>query len=341
MKRCDNAINARMARTVMLALLLIAALIAGKSVSAQSDGCLHRAIPVNVLTEQGEMVTGLTPMNFKASLDRKPVKFISVAPDQSPQRAVIAIDASASMTEDRAAWQFSLDVARDFVAGLPAGTEAGLAVFSTRVLTLIPPATDRRKLNDELARLKAEKQPAPKKEGKTALWDSLSDAAFHSIPLHDDDLLYVFTDGDDTVSKMEFKTFRSTLSEKQIRLFAFTAEAQVAAGIGPQTGAFVIPTNGLQNLQDLADSTGGYALHVSRDPLVGNLPVRVDKSGQPTAQGKLLHLQFQQAYSFNRVQVELPVPIKKPQEWYLNIRGLTGHNLAVVYPRRLASCAAP
>jgi hypothetical protein len=328
----------RIRRSRLLAVAFVAAFLARTPAMAQDDGCLRRAIPVDVLTERGEMVTGLTPQDFKACFHRTPVQFLSVTPNQSPQHFVIAIDASGSMTFDRSAWQYSLDVARDFAAGLPPSSEVGLAVFSTHVLKLIPLSTDRAKLNDELALLQAEKEPAPKNERETALWGSLS-SLFDSIPLQEDDLLFVFTDGEENYSKTHLGRFTRTLCTRQIRFFAFSAEAQLTGG-APQTGIAALTPNALQNLQDLADSTGGYVLHVSRDG-VGSLPVRVDKSGRPTPQGQLVLSQFQQACWFNRVQVELAEPIKKPHAWNLQTHGLTARNVAVVSPRSLTGCAAP
>jgi von Willebrand factor type A domain len=335
---CDRALNPPTIGTLGLIFLFVAALTAGQPVSAQGDTCLRRTIPVNVLTERGELVTGLTPLNFKGSLSHKPVKFVSMAADQSPQNAVIAIDGSGSMTYGRSEWLYSLAVAKDFVSGMPANTEIGFALFSTRVQKLIPPTTDRVKLNEELVLLEAEKQPVPKNEGQTALWSSLSTLVSDLIPLQRDDVLYVISDGQDNSSQSQFRKLQRVLSEKQVRFFAFSAETRDMSG-GPHPGLIALGLDPLQALQDLASATGGYAVHVSRDP-VARLPSRLDNLGKPTAEGLLVLSQFRQAYSFNRAEVEFPEPVTKPREWNVETRGFAAHNLTVLYPRILAGCAS-
>ncbi len=321
-----------------LVLALFASLLAKGQLFAQTDTCLRRTIPVNVLTRQAELVSGLTPQNFKSSFHHQPVKFLSITPDQSPQRVVIAIDASGSMTFDRLEWRYSLDVAKDFLSGIPANTDLGFVVFSTRIQTLIPLTKDRSKINEELVRLEAEKYPAPKKQRETALWDSLSAVLSESIPLQKDDSLYVLTDGQDNSSKIQFSKFRTTLLEKEIRFFAFSADPFTMPG-GPSQRVMMIPDprQALEALRGLAEATGGYAVHLSRNP-VDRMPARLDNFGKPTAEGLLVLSQFRQAYSFSRVQVEFAEPLKKSQEWVLETNGLTAHNLVIFYPHMLAAC---
>jgi hypothetical protein len=89
----------------------------------------------------------------------------------------------------------------------------------------------------------------------------------------------------------------------------------------------------LKELQDLADVTGGYAVHVSHDA-IGKLPSLTDKSGRPSAVGLLILTQFRQMYWFNRVQVELEGSFEKSQNWELKTNALTAHNPRDCLPAR-------
>jgi len=310
----------------------VAALLLGGQLLVQSDTCLLRTVPVNVLTEHGQIVTGLSPQNFKASFHHKQVKILSVTPDQSPRHIVIVIDASGSMTSERRQWRYYIDVARGFLAGIPASSLVGLVVFSTHIQKVIPPTNDRNKLGAELVSLEAETHFKNGKEGQTALWDSLSAVASDLFPLQSDDSLYVFTDGRDNSSKSSFSKLWRTALEKQVRFFVFSVDMSAFGG-GPTPEESIPP----KELQDLADATGGYAVHVSHDA-IGKLPSLTDKSGTPSGVALLLLMQFRQVYSFNRVQVELVGSFEKSQNWDLKTNALTAHNLVIVYPHVLEGC---
>jgi von Willebrand factor type A domain len=160
-----------------MALIFAAVLIAAGQLLAQSESCVRRSIPVNVMTDRGQMVTGLTEKNFSASMHHQPVKILSVAPDEAPRRVVIVLDASGSMIGELPFWQLYLEVARDLVATMPLDTSAGLVVFSPNVLNTIPLTNSRSNLQQELTSLQSGISALPKAPRNTALWDALAAAA--------------------------------------------------------------------------------------------------------------------------------------------------------------------
>jgi Mg-chelatase subunit ChlD len=312
-------------RQVIFAFALAA--LAATPLCGQSDPCLHRTVPVNVLTAKGETVTGLTPENFKASFHRKPVKIVSVTEDKGPRRVLIVLDSSGSMIAHRREWQVYVGVARDLTRLLPPDGSIGLVVFTSKIEKYIPLTRDRAEIQKELAWLQAGTE---KFEGKTSLWDTVSVASSEFDAPQEGDAIYAITDGGDNTSKTRLNQLREILSEKRIRLFMFSKQTLPDEDISTEHV-------GLMNIQDLADSTGGHAVRIHPNAQE-DVPKLTDKSGKATPEGALVLRQFGEIFTFNRVEIELPERFEKSQEWSLDTKGLTAHDLLLTYPRRLAGC---
>jgi hypothetical protein len=308
-------------------IVTLAAVLAATPLRGQGDPCLRRTVPVNVLTAKGEMVAGLTPENFKASFHRKPVKIVSVTEDKAPRRVVIVLDSSGSMITQRHDWQSYVEVARELTQLLPPQTSMGLVVFTEKIERTIPLTNDPAEIRNELIELQA---GAEKFKGKTSLWDAVSSASVQFGTPQEGDAIYVVTDAGENSSKTKLNQLRTILLEKRIRLFTFSQQRSsdeliAELGVGPMT------------LRELADSTGGYAVNF-RPNIQDHLPELNDKSGKPTREGALVLMQFREILTFDRVEIELPERFEKSQEWSLDTKGLTAHDLLLMYPRRLAGC---
>jgi len=312
-----------------IVLVLAAGVIAVRPLHGQGDSCLHRTVPVNVLTAKGETVTGLTPENFKASFHRKAVKIVSVTQDEAPRRVMIVLDSSRSMMSQRHEWQGYVKVARYLTERLPLGSAIGLTVFTEKIERSIPLTNDRAKVQDELMKLESGTEVF---KGKTALWDAVDAASAEFVAPQEGDAIYAVTDGGDNSSKTDFAKLRANLLQKRIRIFTFSRRLDTP---GPTHELY----EGPMALEGLAESTGGYAVNFNPNP-VGSLPELRDKSGKPTAEGALLLIQFSEIFGFNRVEIELPERFDKIQAWSLAIAGPSTHNLIIVYPRKLAGCVA-
>jgi len=309
-----------------IALAFVATAMAAIPLRGQSDSCLHRTVPVSVLTAKGEAITGLTPGNFKASFHRKAVKIVSVTQDEAPRRLMIVLDSSRSMMSQRHEWQGYVNVARYLTERLPTGSAIGLVVFTEKIERRILLTNDRARVQDELAKLQS---GAEVFKGKTSLWDAVSAAASEFGTSEEGDTIYAITDGGDNSSKTNSNQLRTALLQKMIRLFSFSQR------INP-VGVTSLE-NGPMELRELIESTGGYTVNFNPNA-VGNPPELTDKSGKSTWEGVLLRMQFGQILAFNRVEIELPERFEKIQDWNLTTVGLTARNPLVVYPRKLAGC---
>jgi VWA domain-containing protein len=304
--------------------------LASAPLRGQNDSCLHRTVPVNVLTAKGETVAGLTPENFKASFHRKAVRIVSVTQDETPRRVVIVLGASRSVISQKHDWQTYVRVAQDLTQVLPAGSSVGFVVFTKKIERNIPLTSDRAKIQDELVRLQT---GAKEFKGRTSLRDAVFAVASTEFGTSQvGDTIYAITDGIDSSSATSLDDLRTILLEKRIRLFAFSRQ--------------VIPEDSLieggtspRDLRELVESSGGEAINMSPNAL-GNVPDLADNLGEPTLEGLLVLRQFREIFVFNRVEIELPERFEKAQRWSWDTTGLDSHDVLLTYPRSLAGCAS-
>ena len=318
------------ARLIVVALVFV--LLGARGVRAQADSCLRRSVPVNVLNDQGQIVTGLTENNFIGSIRHQPVKVLSVTQDDSPRRVVIVIDASGSMTGERSTWHLYLAVAHNLVTPMSSETLAGLIVFGSKVDKNISLTSNKKQLEDELTILESGNNALPKGLRQTALWDALGAAASEFGSPQDGDAIYTITDGGDNWSKTSTNSLTEDLLNKLIRLFTFS--------LNTDRGPAVEEATGLLSLMDISNATGGYAVNLPKSA-TGMIPALVNRSGEITPQGGMLMTQYRQIFSFQRMQIELPKALDKSQEWNLKVTSTKAKDLTVVYPHKLAACTKP
>jgi len=280
----------------------------------QSDSCRTRTVPVNVLTEKGEIVSEIRPESFRASFDHKPVRILSVIPNQMPTRLMIMLDASGSMTHG---FRRYVGVAVALVESMPPESLIGLVVFSEKIKEIVPLTNDREKLNDELTRLQGGDH-APR--GHTALWDALLAVASSQFEIpQNGDAIYAITDGQDNSSKMTVSNLERVLLQKQLRLFLFIY-------MDPKTAPMELQMEFASDIRELAVKTGGYGVALSTDiPYI------------PPGENKTLRVQFQHIFAFDLLKVELPERFEKNRDWNLEPRGEIRHDF-ITYPHKLAAC---
>jgi hypothetical protein len=82
----------------------------------------------------GKPISGLIPADFESQFRGKPVKIVSVIPDQRPHRIVILLDASRSTAHK---WERALYLATHLI-GMPLpNTQIALVVFDKRIHGLV------------------------------------------------------------------------------------------------------------------------------------------------------------------------------------------------------------
>lgn len=316
-------------RALVIVLFATAGFCSATRVAAQTDSCLRRVVPVNVVGTHGATFSDLSTDNFEASLHHKSVKIVSVTRDDSPRRIIVALDASGSM-HDR--WKGNLALARDLLESLRPNDEMGLVVFSDHIVDAVPLTQERGALSVELARLT--ESPAASPAGLTALWDSLESATGQfDTPLFGDSI-FVLSDGEDNRSHVVESKFESSLIEKRIRLFGLMLAPD---RWGQQTREPRVQ----YQLTDPEVNTGGFGVYFSSPPRRDeSLPIVADASGRQTVVA-MEQFQLHMIQTVEKVEIELPEQIQKPEQWRLSVHGVSDPHLRVAYPHTLVACANP
>lgn len=301
------------------------------SLSAQGDSCTKRILPVNVVTQKGEIVTGLSAENLQAFLHHKPARILSVTTVRDEPRVALLIDRSASMGASKGLWQTNVSAAKTLVRALPARSLVSITTFSVKTETLAAFTNDRAKLQDTLEKLQAD-QP----RGRTSMWDAMAEVISSQFEKpQPGDSLYLISDSRDSSSKKTVEDLHKILAKSRVRLFAFSITEK------PPPEVFFLNWNET-DLPGLVQSTGGAELQLARpfNATDGAFPALVDKAGNPTEAGRKMLRQFPLIFDYNNVEIELPEPISKQQHLELSVKGLNERDLVTVYPHTLAACEA-
>jgi VWA domain containing CoxE-like protein len=314
---------------VMLSVLLVATGISfATPLAAQSDPCLRRIVAASVVGTHGAIFSDLTAANFEASVHHQPLRIVSVTRDESPRRILVALDASGSMHDG---WKGNIALVRGLLASLRPDDEMGLVVFSDHILDSVQLMRERGPLSVELARLSESSAARPK--GLTALWDSLAGAAEQFNTPQFGDSILVFSDGDDNRSHVTESKLESILMEKGIRVFGLA--------LPPGNWGMEIrePRSKGQSRQPEI-YTGGYSVYfMSPARMDASLPVAADASGRQTVVATA-QFELHMILTVEKVEIELPERIQKPEDWTLSVHGLSDPRLRVAYPHTLGVCRA-
>jgi hypothetical protein len=211
----------------LLALALAVTL--SDSIHAQQEHCLNRTIAVNVLSEDGHFVEGLSPQNFRGKVRGERVETVSASHDFAPRRIVLVLDASGSMYD---VWKLETSAAEGL---LNADNDSSFALitFATQVEHRIDFAQGRKQISDVLAGLEGPSEDSPK--FKTALRDALAAALDLLRPLQFGDAIFLVSDGYDNSSKLADSQLRGALFGSGVRLFALiTGEEIISRGRTPE-----------------------------------------------------------------------------------------------------------
>ena len=297
--------------------------------SAQQDPCLDRSIAINVLTEKGESVEGLSEQKVRAEVQHQPVQIVSLKRDTAPRRIVIAIDTSGSMTR-QSQWGNAMWAASEMFSIAPPDTSFALVTFTTHVEDEIDFARGRAIVAKELLNLRRidwEKyRNIPR---KSALMEMLVEAlSLFGTPVSGD-MVFVITDGGDNASRIPISEVQSKFLFAGVRLFCFFVSAHAWEPMAP-AGA---PRP--EDLAKLVQVTGG---DVAEDQLsyhggVLHWENMVGKRGLTLLAGEMTDSW--------RVGFRLPQPLDKERDINLQVADESGKrnsHLRVIYPQRLAPC---
>jgi len=266
----------------------------------------------------------------------KPVKILSVKPDQQPHRIVILLDSSGSMFGDAMGhkWKMARFVAAHIArANLP-NTSLALLVFSEKVNEQIDFSQGNSAVVRRLLEIEADTDFAKKQvRGETALWDVLLIALQWLRDPGYVNSVYIITDGGDNKSRNRLRHVRDDLVSSGVRLY-FTLLSSERPMQDEQFGQ--------TEVADLAEASGGLVL----GPL-GGQPFGRPSYNPTKDELRGVAIGLNELYSVmtrnDLIEIELPQTLKKWSKWSLGVSSeqkALHKNWLVVYPQELAPCVA-
>jgi hypothetical protein len=294
--------------------------------SAPEDACRHRVIAVGASNTDNNIVTGMTPANFQATMDHQPIEILSVTPNSAPARVIMVLDGSGSMTKEPKIWQAYISVAQEVVDRLPPPTPMGFMLFTSRVELKGPRLTKHTAIRDQLEQLRSRQKGAP-----TALYDTIQAAALEFNPPILGDSIYLLSDGDDDASRATLATAEDPLTERGVRLFTFSIT-------GTETSLSRMHWD-KGRPRDFVEATGGYSVLIPAGP-AKSLPARIGVTAAPDKDLVPFSKPIKLISNFERVELELPEVLRMTESLELKPTGMPGPALNLTYPGMLAACVA-
>jgi len=221
---------------------------------SESNDCLHRSVPLNIIAWKPTQVPPLTPASLDVYLQGNVVSVNSVKLDQSPRRILILVDVSGSFLGK---YDWITYLTTDLLDHVPPPNEIGLATFDESLQLLVAPTTNHDALSRQIATAFT---PAnlnlPRKHKLTALWDAISGSVNLLGPHHLGDVILAITDGMDNKSKTSAENVRDSLLAQGIRLFTnHIIDTHFAARSGMQE------QNSIPLMGSLSSATGGLIIN--------------------------------------------------------------------------------
>ncbi len=194
--------------------------------------------------------------------------------EQPSQKSVLfLIDTSGSMRGDKL-----LGVKKAFktiIKSLPSDIAAGVITFSNTANVLLPLTTDRNLLELTVSNLQA--------KGETAMFDAVL-LGLENFPIVTSSRLILLTDGEDTVSKINFAQMTSSIASKNIPIDSIGLQTTPNQGVRLRTLSELSGGNfySLSNIDKLIEAYQKSLNTITNTPSTPN-PVEVDlpKSSPP------------------------------------------------------------
>jgi hypothetical protein len=301
-----------------------------RPVPAQDAPCTTRTILATVIDQQGNVVRGLTAANFRGKFRGQPVRILSLAPDNHPQRIVIVLDLSGSMWGEHGEWEIVPELIADAFRIMAAECSFALVVFSGAILESTGFGQTTTTLEKKLAALSREPEKF-RKNRKTALYDALMAALVKLSPSVQGDAIFVITDGADNSSKTKPSEMENAFLKAGVRVFAFMPLARIDHRM--RTPEEIL---GPELIQNLVRVKGGNLVSY----------VSATQYFEPSAEARMqirtaVSPLYEQMGQYDRLEIRLPAPLEKPRSWKLEVvdeNGKPNRNLRALYPKQLMPC---
>lgn len=283
---------------------------------AQSDSCLHRTVSVTAVDRNGAPILDLRPADFRAEYRRKPVRILSVVPDNRPHRIVILLDASGSLGPGAAPsnWQLARAMASHLAESKLQMTSFALLIFNDRVQEQIDFSQGPEAMARRLQQIGADPNyQKTKVRGKTALWDTLIAGQRLLREPTSADTLYAITDGGENASRAKSTEVRRRLAAVGSRVFVCLLAPPF--GYRDRTPE---EASGRDEMNEMAHATGGAVFGPVTVGMFGRTFLNGDFSRKNQVSDALngFYQAMLEGYS---VGIELPSDVDKWREWQLEL----------------------
>src|SRR5712691_3873114 len=199
------------------------------------------SVPATVLDATGRLVPSLDQDQFTILDNGKPQEITFFQNETQPFTVVVMLDYSASMTN-------SLDLLRaaaeQFLLRMLPQDKGQVGAFSDRIEFSGQFTNDR---DDLISALRDLQYGNP-----TRLWDAVDQSIDMLKPVPGRKVVLVFTDGDDTYSKISFGTALDHAKQNEVIVYAIGLQSQY---MGP--GGRMVRSQPDRSLRKIAEETGG------------------------------------------------------------------------------------
>jgi hypothetical protein len=312
-------------------------------IAAQDASCLHRTLTLNIFDTRGRLIRGLEPGDFEAKLRGKPVKILSIAPDNRPHRIAVLLDTSGTVLgqPDAEEWVAAHSIASHISHTTLQDTSLALLLFSDKVNEQIDFPKGARVIADRLSAIGNDSSYAQEYlRGSTALRDAVLAAMQLLGTPGFSDAIYVIGDGSDNKSRNGFHVVRDALVSRGVRLHISMLSFGSVAGISGWSRRS--EESDPQESADLAAASGGLVLG-----RLGVGPFRKEfynlKGKQRDSTETALNSMYMGMTRNDLVEIELPQALDNWTKWSLELspqQKKVHKDWFVIYPHELAPCSA-
>jgi von Willebrand factor type A domain len=292
--------------------------------------CTQLTTPMNVRDHRGRLVTGLPPASFRGTFRGKRVTVRSVRVPDTPQRVVLLLDASGSISESGHTWNTARMVAGDFLTN--SQSRVATVIFAGKIELSLDFSHTPAEMLQHLQGLQDLGKLLPKEDRKTALLD----AVMYALRLLKDpspgDSIYAVSDGADNYSHSHVEEVQQALLGSGVRFFAFY---MTDSTFHPKE-----PLSGPPLLHALADDSGGAVLDVPDTS--GSILYDLSPKGRVQLSGQLAYIYDLMAH-FYQLDVTLPAMADRRRRWEWEVvdeHGRTLKDVTLMYPVELVPCEA-
>jgi hypothetical protein len=302
-----------------IAVLFALTLAFAVQVTAQTDSCARRTILVSASDRDWAPIPGLQAGDFSGESHGKPVRILSVIPDEQPRRIVLLVDSSGSIGRDTSprgtpgVWKLSLALAQKIAESNKEHSDLALILFNEKITEELDFAAGQARVVNRLREIASDTSYEKNNvKGRTALWDTVAEALKLLGPSNQSGVIYAITDGDDNVSKLTEKGIRQKIAQSDTRFFASLLPSPVG-----NRGRTPEELEGLELLPRFAADSGGVVFGPVMVNSSGNAFVLGVYPSSGVTVGDLVSNFYRTINHGYRMEIELPQVSGKWTSWKL------------------------